>query len=221
LRIVTWLAAACGALGGAGCCSNDDVDHYLEQDGFTPFLVPNNSFGPGSVLAVGASGAVDPICTPAEAFGPSFQPQESETTSIQELASCSGGVSISAELLSVITGTLGFSSVESISVDLTNTHLVFADESQLGDTTARSADCAGAITKALAAKQSLILVKEVYEGDYTYTITYDTSASLSLEVMLTQELTIKLGAQGAATGTNTITGKDLFWGYTSEPQTTP
>src|SRR5262249_18596388 len=97
------------------------------------------------------------------------------------------------------------------------------DDVELQDYSAKYRDpqCRSDIAATLAAGGTMLTVMSVYEADYKVVISYDTSASADAQATITSELALKLGLKDGDMGTDTITGAGLFWGYTSEPVTSP
>src|SRR5215813_10496363 len=96
---LTYLAATSMLVG----CDPVTVEELLEERGYAPFSPPNDSLGPGTIVAVKDGKIESILCTTEESIGADFEPHKSHTASITITERSGAGVDLSIDLWHEIT----------------------------------------------------------------------------------------------------------------------
>jgi hypothetical protein len=210
-------------LGLSGGCTTT-VGGVLQQSGFNEVRPPSTLLNPGSIVAISSYSPVlaEIVCDPHDSLGlqtngpdPSLLSSNSATTSLQTQTSQT--LSIDANYLKALKANAQYSSVENITVNLSNTKVyAISGSNAVNWTSRRTPSCWTAMSLYEHAGKPVSLVEEVFQADADYHIVFSSSAKLDANAQqgLVKGLSAQLGADINTATTSDVHGTGLYWGLT-------
>ena len=199
----------------SGC--NETIGKVISKHGFTELRPPSDLLPPGTIITVREADPLtaEIVCVQEASLGPDLPLRASERVEREVASHTTTNFKITAEWLTRIQANAKYSSIENITLALTN---VFArevsDETVVDRVNKRGEACVRAIEGRVRNGQIVSMVKSIVGADVVYKVQFKPDANLyvSEKESIIKNLAVDLGADASTATSETVKGRALFWG---------
>lgn len=199
----------------AGC--SPTLQGQLEKFGYAEIRPASTLTQPGciAVLVNEQPYELGLICPPERAFGAEFREDLIRSTAADSRIAreLSSDFTLDTPTLEYIRGQARFSSVEKVTLSMTNVRLIeVPDDAVFRHAMNRDPACREAIQMRHEHGYHVTLVRSVIQADVLYHVEYRRGIDVDVRAELTRELAGQLGIDAEQVSTESFGAEGLFWG---------